>query len=127
MREKHKNEFPPLGYDSGSGVYQIATILRLYDTIGDHDAGIKFIDEILTFLRGRKKDRGEAYDLYDRIKTVEQATSCMKVGPKDNPDWHGCKFLKEYFLVREAFEKDKAESTKGRATKALIQSDYFPW
>ncbi len=34
---------------------------------------------------------------------------------------------KEYSNVRRAFEEDKKQGTKGRATKALIQSDYFPW
>ncbi len=127
LKAEYKQILPPIGYDSGIGPTQIATILRLCDTIGDQDAGLKFIDEVLNFLRDRKKNRGDAYDVYDRIKTVEQATNCMKVDPKDNPDWHGCKFLRAYLLVREAFEKDKAEGTKGRATKALIQSDYFPW
>lgn len=70
----------------------------LYDTIGDYDAGIAFIDEILAYFR-----TGKAGD------------------PK--PGWVDA----EYMKVREAFEQDKAQGTKGRATKALIQSDYFPW
>lgn len=32
-----------------------------------------------------------------------------------------------YLKVRQAFIDDKANSTKGRATQTLIQSDYFPW
>ena len=73
-------------------------ILRLYDAIGDHDAGIKFIDENLAYFR-----TGKAGD--------------PKPGKVDA----------EYMKIREAFKKDKAEGTKSRATKALIQSDYFPW
>ncbi len=33
----------------------------------------------------------------------------------------------EYSKIKQAFEEDKNHGTKGRATKALIQSDYFPW
>ena len=127
LKKDHEKELPSKGYEQINGVSTIANIIRLYDTIGDSDAGIKFIDEILIFLRDRKKNKAEAYAVYDRIKTVDQAANCMKIGPKDNADWHGCKFLSGYLSVREAFEKDKADGTKGRATKALIQSDYFPW
>lgn len=127
LRSEYKSSLPPFGYDSGIGIGQIVTILRLYDTIGDHVTGIAFIDEILTFLKNRRENRGEAFEVYDRIKTVEDASRCMARGPKGNPDWHGCKFLKEYLLIREAFEQDKREGKKGRATKVIIQSDYFPW
>ncbi len=94
---RYSNKLPPIGYKLTS-VIQIGTILRLYDTIGDQDAGIAFIDEVLVYFR-----TGKAGD--------------PKPGPVDA----------EYMKVREAFEKDKAEGTKGRATKVLIQSDYFPW
>lgn len=134
--DKHKMEFPPSGYDSAKS----AAVLRLFNTVGEHDKGIALIDEVLFFLKERRKAEGkEDYTIYDRIKTVEQATECMKVGPRDNPDWHGCKFLRQYYLVREAFEQDKADGftgcagsppgqvCMGKATKAIIQSDYFPW
>lgn len=98
LRAKHKDHLPPLGYTFGTGASTITTLLRLYDTVGDHDAGIAYIDEILAFFR-----TGKAGD--------------PKPGRVDA----------EYIKVREAFEQDKASGTKGRATKALIQSDYFPW
>lgn len=97
LRNKYAAKLPPKAY-SLSSVANIATILVLYDTIGDHDAGIAFIDEILAYFR-----TGKAGD--------------PKPGRVDA----------EYMKIREAFEKDKAEGAKGRATKALIQSDYFPW
>jgi len=37
------------------------------------------------------------------------------------------KIKAEYLKVKQAFEEDKKQGTKGRATQALIQSDYFPW
>lgn len=96
LRETYKKALPPNGY--GSTNIEISTILRLYDTIGDHDAGIAFIDEILAYFR-----TGKAGD--------------PKPGRVDA----------EYLKVRKAFELDKAEGKKGRATRALIESDYFPW
>lgn len=96
-KTSHRQNLPPEKYVFSSAEY-ISTILRLYDTIGEHDAGIAFIDEILAFFR-----TGKAGD--------------PKPGRVDA----------EYMKVREAFEQDKAQGTKGRATKALIQSDYFPW
>jgi tetratricopeptide (TPR) repeat protein len=95
LKEKYSERLPPRGYWA---YLEIPAILRLYDTIGDNDAGIKFIDEILAYFR-----TGKAGD--------------PKPGKVDA----------EYMKIREAFEKDKSEGTKGRATKALIQSDYFPW
>jgi tetratricopeptide (TPR) repeat protein len=97
IREEYKNQLPPVKYLPYSVMY-ISDILRLYDTIGDHDAGIAFIDEILAYFR-----TGKAGD--------------PKPGRVDA----------EYMKVREAFELDKKECAKGRATQALIQSDYFPW
>ena len=63
----------------------------------------------------------------------------MKKAEERGKYWRDYKKLYEYLKVREAFEKDKAEGFKGcvgakpgeacmgRATKTLIQSDYFPW
>ncbi len=108
-RQKHASEMPPMKYTFGS-IRPISTVLHLYSTLGDHDAGIKFIDEILAYFR-----TGKAGD--------------PKPGKTDA----------EYLKVREAFEQDKREGFKGcagtkpgevcigRATQALIQSDYFPW
>lgn len=39
----------------------------------------------------------------------------------------GDKARNEYLKVQEAFEQDKVQNSKGRATQVLIQSDYFPW
>ncbi len=100
LKQKYGNSLPPKDYDSFSPI-PIGDIILLYDTIGDHDAGIAFIDECVAYF---KRQDIKKYGEY-------------KPGKNDL----------EYQKVREAFEKDKAEGTKGRATKALIQSDYFPW
>ena len=100
LRRNNKNTLPPIAYPF-SAATTISNILRLYDTIGDYDAGIAFIDDCLAYFKEQ-----------DRKKYGE-----YKPGKTDQ----------EFLKVREAFEKDKAEGTKGRATQALIQSDYFPW
>ncbi len=125
LREKYKHKLPPNGLWSGS---EITTIIRLYDTIGDHDAGIAFIDEILAWAYENEPALEPLRD--HRIKTAGEAVECAskdKPVEERDPNWRGCSWLAEYLLVREAFEKDKVEGTKGRATQALIQSDHFPW
>ncbi len=141
-RQKYALDLPPRAYNFSS-IRPISTILRLYNTIGDHDAGIAYVDEILSYLQQKKAARGEDASIYDQIKTAEQATECagLETFPvtKRHPQWRACKLIREYLLVREGFEQDKAEGFKGcidnqpgevcvgRATQALIQSDYFPW
>ncbi|MBI4357419.1 MAG: hypothetical protein HY559_06040 [Gammaproteobacteria bacterium] len=96
-KQKNKEGLPPAGY----WVTPVTTLLRLYDTIGDYDAGIAYVDECLEYFKQQDiKKYGE-----------------YRPGHVDE----------EYIKVREAFEQDKREGTRGRATKALIQSDYFPW
>lgn len=130
LKEKYKNDLPPISYDSILSVTVIDTILRLYDTIGDYDAGMKFIDEVLSYGQTQKSKRGEDNSIYDKVKTAQDAQQCMDSDWRSKTNerfFHACRFIREYLLVREAFEQDKAEGTRGRATKALIQSDYFPW
>jgi len=100
LKEKYKDSLPPVAYNTFSSI-PISTILRLYDTIGDSDGGIAYIDMCIDFF---KQQDIKKYGKY-------------KPGNADE----------EFLKVREAFEKDKAEGKKGRATRALIQSDYFPW
>ncbi len=102
LKEKYKKELPPKKYWFHTTSIT-STIIRLYDHIGDSDGGIAFVDQILAYKKLRPKARSE------------------------------------YLKVREAFEQDKKEGFKGcldakpgtvcmgRATQALIQSDYFPW
>lgn len=110
LRKKWKKFLPPKTSDS----IQASTIIRLYDYIGDYDAGIAFVDGALAYIES-----------YDRKKFG---------GLRSFNSAH-----KAYLKVKEAFERDKAEGREsctaakpgevcmGRATKALIQSDYFPW
>ena len=129
LKEYFREQIPPIAY-KGYHTTVISTILRLYDTIGDHDAGIAFIDEVLSYGRTQKRKRGEDDSIYEKVKTVQDAQQCMDSDWRSKANerfFHACRFIREYLLVREAFEKDKAEGTKGRATQVLIQSDYFPW
>ncbi|HTL47626.1 MAG TPA: hypothetical protein VL688_06130, partial [Verrucomicrobiae bacterium] len=107
LEKKYKKILPPqmcVGWCDAV----FATIARLYDHIGDYDEGIEFTDRFLQFYK--------------------------KIGPGDpyqpaNP----------HFQVKQAFLQEKTEggtgcvaakpgeACMGRATKALIQSDYFPW
>lgn len=110
LRTKYADILPPQQYIGIGSLATIATILRLYDTIADYDAGIAYIDEIMEYF---KRQDAEKYGEY-------------KPGKVDQ----------EYLKVRKGFEQDKAEGRGpclgkpgcvGRASKALIQSDYFPW
>ena len=106
LKEKYKKSLPPKKVD----VIIATLIIRLYDTIGDYDAGIVFVDGFLNYYAKKAHVKPE------------------KIGPK-NP----------YLQIKQAFLQDKAEGRKscisakpgevcmGRATKVLIQSDYFPY
>lgn len=130
--ETKKKFLPPAYADDQT----ISTILRLYNTIGDQDAGIKFIDEILNWTFETSDDFKH---LKGVVQTAAQAAKCAVFDAKPDSDWRECKVLREYLLVREAFEQDNRNGFKGcahsppgqvcmgKATKVLIQSDYFPW
>lgn len=114
IKESNKDYLPPIHYSSVGTTTTTSDILRLYDTIGDYDAGIAFADEILKYW---EKKSGQNLHL---------------PGNKN-----------QYFLIRQAFEREKANGGPtcgkwgakdangvyciGDATQALIQSDYFPW
>ena len=113
LREKYKNMLPPVSYDGNYAPIVVSKIIFCYSRIGNADGGIAFMDEIINyFASGKVGKRAE-----ERAFTTR------------NP----------YFVIRQAFEQDKKEGFKGcldakpgeacmgRATKALIQSDYFPW
>ena len=107
LKKKYKNQLPPKSC-GGMCDSVFSGIVRLYDHIGNCDAGIEFANSFLRFYK--------------------------KIGP-GNPYQPG----NQYFQIKQAFEEDKKEGFKGclnakpgdacmgRATKALIQSDYFPW
>ncbi len=140
IKEKYRDSLPPVAYNSFSPI-PIAQIFRLYSAINDYDAGIAYLDEILNWTF--EVDRPEFRQLRTQIQNVQQASQCagLDIFPvtKRHPDWNVCKWLREYLLVREGFEQDKAEGFKGcaskkpgeecvgHAMKALIKSDYFPW
>jgi len=87
LKEKHQKFIPPKGHEP---VFT-TNIIRLYDYIGDLDAGIAFVDAVIAY------------------KKLTFSTR------------------EEYLKIKQAFTEDKAKGSKGRATEALIRSDYFPW
>jgi len=110
MGIKYKDILPPRKYDINITTTVASAIVRSYDQIGDYDGGVAFVDSVIKY-----DETGKAG------KTAKKYARTMK-----NP----------YFQVRIAFEQDKQEGKKGcmgqpgcvgRATKALIQSEYFPW
>lgn len=113
IKTQYVQRIPPGGYDPIASLRPLSNILRLYNTIGDHDAGIKMLDECLEYFKRQDIEKYGAY----------------KPGHVDEA----------YMKVRAGFEQDKAEGFKGcagqkpgevcmgHATKALIDSDYFPW
>lgn len=110
IKKEYAAGLPPKGIGD---VTRNTTILRLYDAMADYDAGIAYIDECV-----------KLYKQYDIKKYGE-----YRPGKVD----------RDISKVREGFEQDKAEDRKscisakpreicmGRATKALIASDYFTW
>jgi tetratricopeptide (TPR) repeat protein len=108
LRKKYINELPPKagGYSS----IIASMLIYLYDHIGDSDAGIELMDGFIRYYAKKAHIKPE------------------QVGSKN-----------QYLQIKRAFEQDKKEGFKGcldakpgdacmgRATKALIQSDYFPW
>ena len=112
LKEKYKNQLPP-----SAGIYSdsvASAIIRLYDHIGDCDQGAEFVNGFLK-------------RCFDGI-TCKGDERKLAYTPKH-----------PFFSIHEAFEQDKKEGFKGcrdakpgetcmgRATKVLIQSDYFPW
>lgn len=108
----YKAQLPPAGYGINSET-PISVLIRLYNTIGEHNLPIKLIDDCLEYFKQQ---------------------DIKKYGEHRPGDGTAA-----YLKVREALERDKAEGFKGcagkkpgevcmgYATKALIESDYFPW
>lgn len=101
-QEKYRKGIPP----SGFGTTYVETILRLYDTIGDQTAGIVLTDECLDFIYKQNPK-------FEKVNNSEEAARYIKYGDPNG-------ILQKYYLIREGFEKDKAQGTKGNATKAYI-------
>lgn len=111
IRSDYADFLPPQNYSTaGSDIY-ISNILQLYDAIEDYDGGIAYIDMCLNYFKSAVEARGEEFVLGG--------------------------FHNEFLAIRQAFEESKAGMPKicgdggktciGRATHAIIQSDYFPW
>lgn len=122
FKEKQKRFLPPEAGDPS----EATTILRLYDTIGDYDAGIQFIDMVINWFY----DKSHEFRNVKRVTSSQEAAEFMEENLPEKqrkPGWKAYLFMRDCYLIREAFEQDKRDGAKGRATQALIQSDYFPW
>lgn len=102
LNNKYKNDLPP-NFTSFTPIV-VSDIIRLYDYIGDYDAGIRFVDQILQY-RGLG-NRARA----DYVK-VRQAFEQSKAEG-----------------IKSCFETQvPGEACVGHATQVVIQSDYIPW
>ncbi|MDD5216942.1 MAG: hypothetical protein PHN49_08325 [Candidatus Omnitrophica bacterium] len=137
LKHKYQESLPPKDYDTFSSI-AIGQILRLYDTIGDYDAGIAFIDEILAYFRtGKAGDPkpGRVDAEYMKVREAFEAEkrnggpACGKWGPKvpGLPRRQAGTEKGDRQDQTRQTEGGQAEYCIGDATKALIQSDYFPW
>ncbi len=125
IKDIDKGILPPNGW-APHATTTISDILRLYDTIGDHDAGVAYIDMIIDYAYGTDPN----YQTVDRsISAVEARRRSAKKQADGAPNfkWREYDWLAEFLAVREAFEQDKKQGARGRATRVIIQSDYFPW
>lgn len=115
----------------------VSQLIRLYSHVGDSDKGIELMDQMIDSWYKR-------FPEHDRVSTSEEAYSYVTEKGENaphRPDWLFFKKIRAHLVIKEAFEKDKAEGFKGcmhsnasienpclsHAAKALIQSDYFPW
>lgn len=138
LRETYNLNFDSENHSQGIEI-TISDILRLYNSIGMHDEGIRLISDVLNWTFERNKDIAR---YQGKLNSSNDATKCVEAGQLSDDvggDWVVCKWIREYLLVREGFERDKAEGFKGcagvkpgdecvgHAMRALIKSDYFPW
>ena len=128
LRVRYKSMLPPKRYQStGYSTIVTSEIIRLYDHIADYDAGIAFVDSVVNYFYSKNKS----------LRRVTTSQEALKKAEERGKHWRDYKKIYEYLKVREAFEADKKEGRQscvgktgvciGRATQALIQSDYFPW
>lgn len=59
LKKKHKNRLPPKGYMPLFTSSITSRIIRLYDYIGDLDAGIAFVDKVLSYKKLYPRHREE--------------------------------------------------------------------
>lgn len=102
LKTKHKNDLPPR-HTSFTAIVA-SDIIRLYDYIGDYDAGIQFVDQLLNYKKLGKSTRQD----YLKIRQV---------------------FMQDKVEgTQSCFETQvQGEACVGRATQVIIQSKYLPW
>lgn len=115
LRGKYKNQLPP---KSCRGMCDTiaSTIIRLYDHIADFDGGIAFAESFLKFYK--KIGPGNPYQPANPYFQIKQAFEQEK-----KEGFKGCRDARP----RQTEGGQAGEPCMGRATKALIKSDYFAW
>lgn len=102
-----------------------STLIRLYDAIGEYDKGIEFVDKIVEHAFTTEEAKGVKMP-----SSIDEATAWIEYrqpnGLRD-PNWRAYKWLRDFMRIKEGFQLDKQQGTKGRATRAILKSDYLPW
>ena len=129
LKEKYKDQLPP-----NTGAYDdivASAIIRLYDHVADFDAGVAFAEGFLKRCASGKSCRGDDKKLaytpkhpYFQIKQAfledkaEGFKGCLNAKPSQSEGGQA---------TPQDFGGQAGEACMGRATQALIESDYFPW
>lgn len=119
MKKKWASLLPP----KGSNTYTdsvLSPILQLYEYMGDYDSGMAYVDEILDYEYNRTKIK--------KVFTSAEADQRMQdLQQRRERGWQDYKAIRDWLRIREGFEQDKREGTKGRALRAILDSDIIPW
>jgi len=105
LKKKHKKTMPPRSIP-----WEVVTVsmIRLYNYIGDHDAGIRFMDDFLKYYK--KLGPGNPYQPGNPHFQVREGFM------KDKAEgFKGC------------LDSPPGVVCMGHATRALVDSDYFAW
>ncbi len=136
MNEKRKL-LPPT-FEWGLGSVECSTIIRLYHSIGDLDAGVRFSESMIAHLYQNIDADGASVN---PVQTSREALDLSAHHKKDKNDSLSrfYELLSDFLRIREGFESDKAEGFTGcagkipgeecvgNAMRALIKSEYLPW
>ncbi len=132
--EKLKNKYPNFLPPNGLSATDLASrIIRLYETIGDLDRGEAYARACVFYFY---KNAAEHGSVMEAGLTAKQA---FLKGQERNRIADAYAILADLLTVYEGFQKDReqgfsgcaktppGEVCMGNATKAIIQSKFYPW
>jgi tetratricopeptide (TPR) repeat protein len=111
LKNKYEAQLPPKKYAFGFTPIISSAIIRLYDHIGDFEDGIAFVKGVIAYLETRPVLVQSKNEYMKILEAFEQ---------EKREGWKGCVDFKPN-------QSEPDTVCMGKATKALIQSDYFPW